>query len=119
MPIYSDIKNATVGTSETKVGSFNIPGGATIIGFRAISKTGTGFVTKVRFDYPGIATPQVYSPGIAPSLDGTAAGTGAQSVYVPLVPVNIPVKGNINSVDVYATASASSQDVYIQLVWQA
>ncbi|RLI42403.1 hypothetical protein DRO69_10405 [Candidatus Bathyarchaeota archaeon] len=115
--IYSDVKNATVGTSETKVGSYSIPGGSKIIGFRAISATGTGFVTKVRFDFPGITTPQTYSPGVAPCLDGTAAGAGSQVNYVPLERVEIPVPGNINSVDVYATCNAASQDVYVQLVW--
>lgn len=119
MTVYSEVKNATVGTSETKVGSYNIPGGARIIGFRAISATGTGFVTKVRFDYPGIKTPQTYSPGVAPNLDGTPAGDGSQGTYIPLEKVDIPVEGNINSVDVYATCNAASQDVYVQLVWVA
>lgn len=116
MPTYSDVKNATVGTSETLVGTFDVPMGAKLIGFRAWSATGTGHVTKVRFSISGIPEPQTYAAGLVPCQDGTAAGAGSQAAYCPVQPLDIPVPSS-GGVKVYATANAASQDVYVQLIW--
>jgi hypothetical protein len=115
MPVYGDYVNATVGTSETKVGTINVPAGSKIISLVVATHT-TGGVVAVRLDYAGVQTPKKFLVPAMYGLGGTVSGIGVHGSQAFEIPLDEDIPSD-KSIDIYAIADASSTPVYVGLKW--
>lgn len=116
MPIFGDYVNNTVGTSETKVGSINVPAGSKLIAV-VVATHGTGGVVAVRLDYAGIQTPKKFLVPAMYGIGGTVSGIGVHGSPAFVIPLDEDMPTD-KTVDIYAIADAASTPVYVGLWWQ-
>lgn len=115
MPVFADYVTATVGTSETKVGSISVPGGSRIISI-VVGTHATGGVVAVRLDYAGIQTPKKFLIPAMFSIGGTPSGSGVVPSPALEIPIDEPIPSD-KVIDIYAIADAASTPVYVGLRW--
>lgn len=115
MPVFGDWVQATVGTSEVRVGSINVPGGSKLISV-VVATHSTGGVVAVRLDYPGIQTPKKFLVPAMFGIGGTVSGIGVHGSPAFEIPLDEDIPSD-KTIDIYAIANTASTPVYVGLKW--
>lgn len=113
MPIFGDWVNATVGTTETKVGTIMVPGGSRLIAL-VVATHGTGGVVAVRLDYPGVQTPKKFLVPCMFGIGGTVSGIGVHGSPAFVIPLDEPIEVDKN-IDIYAICDTANTPCYVGL----
>jgi len=116
MPIFGDYVSGSVGTSETKVGTINVPAGSRIIGL-TVATQDTGAPLAVRLDYAGVQTPKKFLIPQMYSKTGTPAGTGVTPSTACTIPLDEPITTD-KSIDIYAICDTANTTLYVGLIWR-
>lgn len=115
MAIYGDYVSGSVGTSEAKVGSIDVPAGSRLISL-TVATQDTGAVLAVRLDWAGVQTPKKFLIPQMYSKTGTPAGTGVTPCQACEIPLDEPLTAD-KTINIYAIADTASTTVYVGLKW--
>ena len=115
MPVFGDFVTASVGTTETKVGTISVPAGSRLISI-VVATQGTGAPLYVRLDYAGIQTPKKFLVPQMYSKTGTPTGSGVTPSSACEIPIDEPITTDKN-IDIYAVCDTASTPLYVGLKW--
>lgn len=110
-----EITASATPTAESAAGVIKVPAGAKIIEVQQFNLLATGAVYAVRFDFPGMVTPQVYAFNITGALEGTEVGSGVIGTTPTKVDIDIPAA--VSEVKLYIRAAVASQTATIFIKW--